>query len=81
MQKNFAEYKAQEKSKEEEKEAHKQKIEAMMVSPFQNLDLDEQEQRAQELEILFGHIKNSVKRLQMKVGEKLSLNQMFGECL
>ena len=52
-----------------------------MVSPFQNLDLDEQEQRAQELEILFGHIKNSVKRLQMKVGEKLSLNQMFGECL
>ena len=63
MQKNFAKVKTKEKTKEEEKEAHKKKIESMMVSPFQNLDLDDQEKRTQELEILFGHIKNSVKRL------------------
>ena len=34
MQKNFAEYKQKEKTKEEEKEAHAKKIESMMVSPF-----------------------------------------------
>ena len=43
----------------------------MMVTPFTNEDYTEEEKRTQQLEILYSHIKNSVKRLQMKVGEKL----------
>ena len=40
-----------------------------------------EEERAQNLEKLYQHVQNSVKRLQMRVGENMGLNKEIGLCL
>lgn len=54
-----------------------------MTSPHADPSLDEtaEDVYQQRLEVLYGHIKNSVKRLQIKVSERLHLNQILGDCL
>lgn len=64
-------------------EENKAKAEKLMTSPHADPTLDEtpEDKYQQRLEVLYSHIKNSVTRLQIKVGERMHLNQILGECL
>ena len=54
-----------------------------MISPHADPTLDEEptDKYQAKLETLYTHMKNSVQRLQIKVAERLNLEEMIGDCL
>ena len=75
------------KSKEvreaEEKQKEQEKVRNMMASPHANPDMDKtaEDLHKEQVQALFTDIENSVKRMQIKVGQRLQLDAMLRQCL